>query len=465
MDFPAVLKYCVRVCIKFHRNGRETRGMARSNRSSRISPDEVTIVHVTTQVAQQMFLLGKDSLSGQDFSHRKDWIIDIMSFQSVYMGIDVLRFAVMDNHVHFLLRTRPDVVGKWTAKEVVTRWMSLCPQRKRRKKVEGKWVYEPIEPTQEQIDAMANDEALVKKLRRKLSSVSFWMQLLKQKVAKRANAEVQKEGEAKGAFWKGRFHMTVIHSEAYLLTCAVYIDLNALRAKVTNSLDGYQYTSIYMQLEEAYHQMSQEGEQIDWDVESLRKFTEKSMLSPMEIKEEKPDESPKDTDEPKPRCSDTGFLQISLGKYCSVLNWSILNECANRDLCIEKPEAKTGSKPKARSSTPQADSPQEAQRAPGVTQPTGPAQQDDPTTSEELDESLHAVVRKYGMSRGTWNDRLRIFRKLFPLEAGVNPKQQDAKRWKDSPPEQVKEEPMGYELHVGSSKGPAGPFDAPRKSE
>jgi REP element-mobilizing transposase RayT len=426
--------------------------MARSSRSSRISPDEVTIVHVTTQVAQQMFLLGKDSSSGQDFSHRKDWIINIMSFQSLYMGIDVLRFAVMDNHVHFLLRTRPDVVGKWTAKEVVTRWMSLCPQRKRRRKVEGKWVYEPIEPTQEEIDAIANDEAMVKKLRRKLSSVSFWMQLLKQKVAKRANAEVQKEGEVKGAFWKGRFHMTVIHSSDYLLSCAVYIDLNAIRAKVTNSLDGYQYTSIYMQLEEAYRQMGEEGEQIDWDVESLRKFAEKSMLSPVEMKEEKTDEAPADAVEATPRCSDTGFLQISLGKYCSLLVWSIQNDCANRDLPSETLQDQKRDKPKSRSSDPQVDQPKEAQVTTEVTRSTATEQQDDRSTDEVFDESLHPVVRMHGMGRRTWNDRLRLFRKLFPREAGVHPNQRDTESCKNAFPNQVKEAPMGYELHWGGRK-------------
>ena len=92
--------------------------MARPTRSSMISPDDITIAHITTQTAQQMYLLGEDSGTGEDFSHRKDWIIDIMAHQSLFMAIDILRFAIMDNHVHFLLRTRPDIVRGWSDQEV-----------------------------------------------------------------------------------------------------------------------------------------------------------------------------------------------------------------------------------------------------------------------------------------------------------------------------------------------------------
>jgi hypothetical protein len=147
-----------------------------------ISPDDITIAHITTQTAQQMYLLGEDSGTGENFSHRKDWIIDIMAHQSLFMAIDILRFAIMDNHVHFLLRTRPDIVRGWSDQEVARNYLQLCPRYNRRRKVDGKWVYEAREPRQCDIDEIVNDKNKLKKIRQKLSSLSFWMQLLKQKV-------------------------------------------------------------------------------------------------------------------------------------------------------------------------------------------------------------------------------------------------------------------------------------------
>jgi hypothetical protein len=209
--------------------------------------------------------------------------------------------------------------------------------------------------------------------------------------------------------------------------------------------------------------MGEEGEHIDWDVESLRKFAEKSMLSPVEMKEEKTDEASADAVEATPRCSDTGFLQISLGRYCSLLIWSIQNECVNRDSPSEKPEDPKRKKPKSRSSDPKVDPPKEAQVATEVSGPMATEQQDDRSTDEVLDESLHPVVRMHGMGRGTWNDRLRLFRKLFPREAGVHPKQRDTKSCRYALPSQVKEELMGYELHRWGSKNPASRFDLPSR--
>jgi hypothetical protein len=193
--------------------------------------------------------------------------------------------------------------------------------------------------------------------------------------------------------------------------------------------------------------MGEEGEQIDWDVESLRRFAEKSMLSPVEMKQEKTDEAPAVAVEATLRCSDTGFLQISLGKYCSLLVWSIQNDCVNRDLPSETLQDQKRDKPKSHSSDPQVDLPKEDQIATEVTRSTATEQQDDRSRDEVFDESLHPVVRMHGMGRGTWNDRLRLFRKLFPREAGVHPNQRDTESCKNAFPNQVKEIPMGYELH------------------
>jgi hypothetical protein len=34
------------------------------------------------------------------------------------------------NHVHIILRNRPDVVATWSVEDVARRWLRLCPVRK-----------------------------------------------------------------------------------------------------------------------------------------------------------------------------------------------------------------------------------------------------------------------------------------------------------------------------------------------
>ena len=49
-------------------------------------------------------------LTGRDFSHRKSWLVDRLRYLAAIFAIDVCAYAVMDNHYHNILRTRPDIV-------------------------------------------------------------------------------------------------------------------------------------------------------------------------------------------------------------------------------------------------------------------------------------------------------------------------------------------------------------------
>jgi len=206
--------------------------------------------------------------------------------------------------------------------------------------------------------------------------LSFWMQLLKQKVARRANSEVQRDGVCKGAFWKGRFEMTIINTREHLLTCSVYIDLNPFRAKMTDSLEGYAYTSIYMQMMGVFREMLDRGDLAPTEDNPLGEFPESAMLAPIEFVEEKVGALTKSEEvktrgsKSKFRCSDTGFLEITGEQYCELVRWSMGQLGADREGAISGLE--------------------------------------------------HAVVASHGMSMDTWRERLMSFRRMYRHEAGIS---------------------------------------------
>lgn len=64
------------------------------------------------------------------FEHRKEWIQDRLRELSGILSIVNHSFNVMLNHVHVILRNRPDGVATWSDAEVARRWWQLFPKRR-----------------------------------------------------------------------------------------------------------------------------------------------------------------------------------------------------------------------------------------------------------------------------------------------------------------------------------------------
>ncbi len=58
------------------------------------------------------------SCHGKTYEYRRDWIRKRMELLASVFGLDVLTYAVMSNHLHIMLRTRPDVVKTWNDEEI-----------------------------------------------------------------------------------------------------------------------------------------------------------------------------------------------------------------------------------------------------------------------------------------------------------------------------------------------------------
>jgi hypothetical protein len=49
--------------------------------------------------------------------------------------VSVAGFAILDNHLHLLVRLDPDLAGSWSDEEVVRRWGRLFPPRNKARQV------------------------------------------------------------------------------------------------------------------------------------------------------------------------------------------------------------------------------------------------------------------------------------------------------------------------------------------
>jgi len=214
--------------------------MSRLPRRELIAEDEVGIYHCCQRVVRRAFLCGADPVSGRSYEHRKQWVRDRLEDLARYYGIDVLAYCAMSNHLHVILRNRPDVVQGWSDEEVARRWWFLFPGRKQ---ADGR----PAEPTTTDLQRLTADAAALAERRRRLSSLSWFMRSLAEPIARLANGE---DG-CTGRFWGGRYKCQRLLDESAVLACSMYVDLNPIRAGVAATPEASAYTSAFERIHAA----------------------------------------------------------------------------------------------------------------------------------------------------------------------------------------------------------------------
>jgi hypothetical protein len=138
----------------------------------------------------------------------------------------------MSNHYHLVVKLSPDDAIQWTDDEVMERWCSLH---------RGSIL---VQRYRAGIDLGTAETATVRDTiavyRKRLADLSWFMKCLNEPIARRANAE---DG-CTGHFWEARFSSQALRTDAALLACMVYVDLNPIRAGIAKTPESSDYTSI-----------------------------------------------------------------------------------------------------------------------------------------------------------------------------------------------------------------------------
>ena len=282
--------------------------MARLARGEYLDPQAIQIVHVTSRCVRRAFLCGRDPYSGNSYEHRREWIRERLEHLASAFAIDCLTFSIMSNHMHLVLRSRPDIVRGWSDREVVQRWLRICPPRR-----DG----QAVAPTETEIAMWLNDPRKVAELRIRLSDISWWMRLTAQKIARQAN----QEDECTGRFWEGRYRAQLLLDEAAILTCAMYVDLNPIRAALAQCLEDSEFTGAHARIDDLKESLN--GPPTKTSTQSWERSSQQrrsGWLSPVEI-------APSDPLGPDPspsgrRASSKGFLSLSMARYLELLDWT-----------------------------------------------------------------------------------------------------------------------------------------------
>lgn len=280
--------------------------MARTNRRDVLAEGEIQVVHCINRCVRRAYLCGRDPHTGMDYEHRRELIRQRMEYLAGIMGIEVLGYAVMSNHFHCVLRSRHDVVATWSDDEIAQKWWMLCPARKNSDN-------SAAEPTEFELNSIRNDTAGLREKRVRLSSISWFMRFLSERVAKEAN----KQDECSGRFWEGRFKSQVLLDDAAVLACLQYVDLNPIRAKIAASPESSDFTSAQDRLADL--KTAEEVSTPDAQDNRIEHGDRAGWLAPLPLEPKRQAVRAKKTAR---RASNKGCLRMGLGDYLQLLDWT-----------------------------------------------------------------------------------------------------------------------------------------------
>jgi REP element-mobilizing transposase RayT len=186
-------------------------------------------------------LCGADSVTGFNFEHRRQWIVDRIKLLCSVFAVDLCAYAIMSNHYHIVIRINADEVEQWTNEEVAKRWMQIFSG--------PRLMHQYLTNSDLTIAELKCVTDLFSTWRKRLSDISWFMRCINEPIARMANAE----DHCTGRFWEGRFKSQALLDDRALLACMAYVDLNPIRAAMAKTPEQSDYTSIQERIEYPDH--------------------------------------------------------------------------------------------------------------------------------------------------------------------------------------------------------------------
>ncbi|MGL6259096.1 transposase [Vibrio sp. WXL103] len=201
-------------------------------RSEQVSLEDTAYYHCISRCVRRAFLCGIDDATGKSYEHRRNWVEErLLKLASVF-AIDICAYAVMSNHTHIVLRVNREQAMSWNTTEVIERWHRLHKGTL----LTSRFILG------EELDATSQKAVreTAEVYRKRLFDISWFMRNLNEAIARKAN----KEDGCTGRFWEGRFKSQALLDDAALLACMAYVDLNPVRAKLAETPEDSDFTSV-----------------------------------------------------------------------------------------------------------------------------------------------------------------------------------------------------------------------------
>jgi REP-associated tyrosine transposase len=178
-------------------------------------------VHIISRVVGKQFLLGKTE---------KEFFLQLLERLSSGFFIQIHAFVIMSNHFHILVTTLEKDAAKASEDELLSRYKIIYPKT-------------PA-PPQGRFNSCGqffpDEDGGIMRLRKRLGSLSCFVQELKQSFSRWYN----KRHDRKGTLWSDRFKGIVLSRGEAQLTCSAYLDLNSIRANIVEKPEDYRWSSL-----------------------------------------------------------------------------------------------------------------------------------------------------------------------------------------------------------------------------
>ncbi|XAW89853.1 hypothetical protein ABDK09_09695 [Vibrio sp. CDRSL-10 TSBA] len=205
-------------------------------RSQLICPDITPYYHCVSRCVRRSYLCGEDSHTGQSYQHRRAWVEErILTLATIYC-IEICAYAVMSNHYHLVAFIDMTGAAALSDSDVIERWgIEHCLPK----------LIQRYQSGQKLADAeWQKCREIIEVWRTRLCSLSWFMKELNYQIARQANQEDQ----CTGRFWEGRFKSQALLDDKALLAAMAYTDLNPVRAKVADTPEQSDHTSVKARL-------------------------------------------------------------------------------------------------------------------------------------------------------------------------------------------------------------------------